>query len=146
MIFREATRADVPTVVAMLQDDGLGARREVAAIEDYLAAFDRMMAEPANRVYVGEADGRIVATYQITFISGLSLRAARRALIESVRVASDRRGGGIGALMFADAETRAREAGCSLMQLTMHHTRTDTKRFYERLGFEPTHIGFKKML
>ena len=146
ILFREAQRADVPMIVALLVDDQLGGTRENDSMDMYLAAFDRLHHEHGNTLIVGEADGRIVATYQLTVITGLSLRAARRAQIESVRVASDLRGQGIGALMFADAEARARDAGCSLIQLTMNKDRTDTARFYQRLGFTPSHIGYKREL
>ena len=146
ILFREAGRADVPAIVALLADDKLGATRENDSMGLCLAAFDRLHQEHGNTLIVGEADGRIVATYQLTVITGLSLRAARRAQIESVRVASDLRGQGIGALMFADAEARARDAGCSLIQLTMNKDRTDTARFYQRLGFTPSHIGYKREL
>ena len=101
---------------------------------------------PRSDLIVGEQDGRIVATYQISYLPGLSLKAARRAQVESVRVASDLRGRGIGAMMMADAETRSRAAGCSLIQLTTNSTRADAHRFYERLGFTPSHIGFKRNL
>ncbi|WP_347311482.1 GNAT family N-acetyltransferase [Defluviimonas sp. SAOS-178_SWC] len=144
--FREATRDDVRAVLALLTDDALGAAREGTDLAPYLAAFDAMKAEGGNTLIVGEKDGRIVATYQLTLISGLSLRASRRAQVESVRVATDMRGQGIGEAMFADAEARARAAGCRLMQLTMNATRRDARRFYERLGFTPSHIGFKRDL
>lgn len=144
--FREATRADVPAVVALLADDALGAAREGADMAAYLAAFDAMQAEGGNALIVGEEAGRIVATCQLTFISGLSLRAGRRAQVESVRVAADRRGSGIGAAMMAEVEARARAAGCRLIQLTSNATRDRARRFYERLGFTPSHIGFKRDL
>lgn len=144
--FREATRDDVAAVVALLRDDALGAGRETAAQADYLAAFDQMRDEGKNHLIVGEIDDRVVATYQITFISGLSLRAARRAQIESVRVASDLRGQELGEALFADAETRARAAGCSLMQLTTNATRDRAQTFYDRLGFTPSHVGYKRDL
>ena len=146
MLWRPATRADVAAVVALLVDDALGATREGVDLPGYLAAFDAMQAEGNNHLIVAEARGRIVATYQITFVSGLSLRAARRAQIESVRVASDSRGLGIGAALMADAETRARAAGCRLMQLTTNRTRSRAQAFYERLGFTASHIGFKRDL
>ncbi|MDJ0824470.1 MAG: GNAT family N-acetyltransferase [Rhodobacter sp.] len=146
VVFRAARRPDVAAVVALLTDDALGARREGEALEVYLAAFEAMQAEGSNDLIVGELEGRIVATYQITFIRGLSLRASRRANIESVRVASDLRGRGIGQALIADAETRARAAGCTLMQLAMNATRSDARRFYEREGFEASHLGFKKPL
>lgn len=144
--FREARRADVPAIVALLRDDALGAEREGGGLEEYFAAFDAIDAEGGNIVIVGEDGSRIVATYQLTVITGLSLRATRRAQVESVRVATDLRGQGVGAAMFADAEARARAAGCGLMQLTMNAGRQDARRFYERLGFTPSHIGFKRRL
>jgi len=146
IVFRQATAADVPSVVALLRDDTLGSAREGLAMEDYVQAFHDMSGEENNLLIVGEADGRIIATYQLTFIRGLSLRAARRAQIESVRVADDMRGHKIGEAMIADAESRARSAGCSLMQLTMNKTRTDSARFYQRVGFTPSHIGYKRDL
>lgn len=32
------------------------------------------------------------------------------------------------------------------MQLTSNTSRTDAHRFYEKLGYAPSHIGFKKPL
>lgn len=144
MIWREATRVDVPAVVALLADDVLGHGRESADLAPYLAAFDAMQEEGGNRLIVAEQDGRVVACYQLTLISGLSLTAARRAQVEGVRVAADLRGRGLGAALMANAE--ARTAGCQLIQLTTNATRTDAHRFYARLGFTPSHIGFKKPL
>lgn len=144
--FRPAQRGDVADVVALLGDDMLGQGREHAALDRYLAAFDAMQAEGANHLIVGTDQRKITACYQITFISGLSLSATRRAQIEGVRVASDARGQGIGALLIQDAEARARAAGCTLLQFTTNRARDDAHRFYERLGFTPSHIGYKKSL
>ena len=145
--WREARAADVPAVVALLADDSLGALREGRDLAVYAAAFDAMQTEAANHLIVGEdARGRIVATYQISFISGLSLNASRRALLEAVRVAADLRGQGAGAALIADAEMRARAAGCRLIQLTSNKSRLRAHAFYERLGFTASHIGYKREL
>lgn len=147
LTWRAARRNEVPVVVALLVDDILGQGREVQDMERYFAAFDAMAQEGNNRVIVGvDATGEILATYQLTFVTGLSLAAARRAQVESVRVAARRRGQGLGQQMFADVEARARAAGCSLIQLTMNASRADSRRFYQALGFEPSHVGFKKSL
>lgn len=146
MIWREGTEVDVPAVVAMLADDVLGSQRENAAPEVYLQAFRDMQAEGSNYLIVGDENGQIVACYQIAFLSGLSLSATRRAQIESVRVASTHRGQGLGQALIADAEARARAAGCRLMQFTTSKSRSDAHRFYGRLGFTPSHIGYKKSL
>lgn len=144
--FRDARREDVAAVVALLADDDFGAKRQTGALSGYLAAFDAMKAQGVSHLIVGEMEGRIVATYQLTFIAGLSHRATRRAQIESVRVASDLRGRGIGRQMMRDAEDRARAAGCGLLQLTTQKVRERAQAFYEGLGFTPSHIGYKRDL
>ncbi len=146
VLWRAARAEDVPAIVAMLADDMLGQARESADMPSYLAAFEAMQAEGGNLLVVGEEDGAIVATYQLTMISGLSLRAARRAQLESVRVAAVRRGQGIGAALMADAEARARASGCTLLQFTSNAERKRAHSFYERLGYAATHVGFKKGL
>ena len=144
--WREAKREDVPAIVALLVEDALGATRETDDMAPYFAAFDAMSYEYGNSLIVGEADGRVVATYQLTFITGLSLRASRRAQVESVRVAAKLRSEGVGAALMRDAEMRAIHAGCTLMQLTTDKSREAAQRFYERAGFTPSHIGFKRKL
>ena len=144
--FRPAKRDEVEAIVALLRDDRLGAGRESGDMGDYLKAFDRMEADPNCLLIVGVEGQRVVACYQLHVLPGLSLRAATRGQIEGVRVASDLRGRGIGERLVDDAAERARAAGCVLMQLTTHRTRADTHRFYERLGFTPSHIGYKRDL
>jgi len=144
--FRPATRADVPVIVALLADDPLGAQREAADMAPYLAAFERVDADPATQLIVGEEAGRIVATYQLSILPGLAQRGQTRAQLESVRVAAELRSQGIGADLVADAEARARSAGARLIQLTTHASRARAHAFYERLGFTHSHRGYKRVL
>lgn len=144
--FREATRADVPAIVALLRDDAFGAERETAGEAAYLAAFDAMAGESANHLIVGVRGDRIVATYQLTLITGLSHRGMRRANIESIRVAADLRGQGLGRRLMQDAEVRARAAGCGMLQLATVAARDRARAFYESLGYVPSHIGYKRTL
>lgn len=144
--FREAVEADIPAVVGLLRDDILGKDRETNEFAHYLAAFRAMMKTPGNRIYVGETEEEIVATYQMTLIDGLSLSASRRAQLEGVRVAAGMRGQGIGARMMSDAISRAKAEGCELVQLTANKLREDAHRFYNQAGFTDSHLGFKMKL
>jgi GNAT superfamily N-acetyltransferase len=138
--------------VALLADDVLGAAREapVAGEDDlddaYWTAFERVQADPGNRIIVAEVDGRVAATLQLTLIPGLSRRGTLRAQIEAVRVAPGQRGQGLGRAMISWAITEARHAGCGLAQLTSDKQRPDAIRFYESLGFAATHEGLKLAL
>lgn len=146
VLWREAVRDDVPAIVTMLADDVLGQGRESDDVAPYYAAFEAMQTEGGNQLIVGEIGGLVVATYQLTMISGLSLKASRRAQVESVRVAADQRGAGLGAALMQDAEARARAGGCALIQLTSNRARERAHGFYAGLGYVASHVGFKKSL
>lgn len=144
---RPATRADVPTIVRLLADDPLGASRETPNdLAPYDEAFDRILAEPQHRLVVAELDGAVVGTLHLTILPGLSRRGASRGLVEAVRVDSSVRSGGLGTQLLTWAVDAARESGCTLVQLTTEASRTDAHRFYERLGFAASHVGFKLTL
>ena len=146
VVFREAVEVDVPAIVGLLKDDVLGQGRESDHFEPYRARWREIEADPNNALIVGCIGAQVVAAYQLTIIPGFTLNATRRAEIEGVRVAADQRGAGVGAALLADAEARSRRAGAGLLQLTMNRQREDSHRFYERNGFVPSHIGFKKPL
>ncbi|MHA7866668.1 MAG: GNAT family N-acetyltransferase [Salipiger thiooxidans] len=146
---RRATKADVAAIVAMLADDPLGATREQPGPplpEAYLDAFRRIDADPNQLLAVAERDGAVIGTLQITFLAGLSRLGATRGQIEAVRVAAQARGMGLGGTLIDWAVEQCRERGCVLVQLTSDASRKDAHRFYERLGFTASHVGFKRPL
>ncbi len=146
MILRAATEADIGAIARLLADDGLGRGREAPGDPAYTSAFKAMSAQPGNVYLVAEIEGAVVGCLQFTVIHGLSRKGVSRAHIEGVRVHADHRGQGIGEALFEAAFARARAAGCTLVQFTTDRKRTDALRFYERLGFEATHWGMKRVL
>ncbi len=112
----------------------------------YRDAFSEIDADPNQFLCVVEDGRRIVGTLQLSFIPGLSREGARRGQIEAVRIARDRRGAKLGEAMLAWAIRECRARGCALVQLTTDKARPDAHRFYERLGFAPSHIGYKLKL
>ncbi|MEU4209863.1 GNAT family N-acetyltransferase [Streptomyces sp. NPDC026206] len=141
---RRATADDLPAIVALLADDELGAQRECPDdLTPYRAAFARLADDPHQHLAVAVRAGRTVGTLQLTVIPGLSRRGATRSLIEGVRVHSDECGSGLGTQLIQWAVDASRREGCRLVQLTSDATRVDAHRFYERLGFEASHLGFK---
>jgi GNAT superfamily N-acetyltransferase len=144
LVIRPATRDDVAAIVALLADDPLGAAREDPDdTGTYDAAYDRVVADPGQHLVVAERDGSVVGTLQLSVIPGLSRRGATRSIIEGVRVARDERGAGLGTELITWAVEESRRLGATLVQLTSDTSRTDARRFYERLGFVASHVGFK---
>ena len=148
MIFRKATKADVPAIVEMLANDPLGALREdLQYPEKYEQAFDRIDKDHNQELIVVEdEDGEIIGTFQLTFIQYLTHQGSIRVQIESVRVRDDQRGKGVGEKMFRWALDHAKEKGAHLVQLTSDKKRPDAIRFYEKLGFVASHEGLKQWI
>ncbi|MEC3919273.1 GNAT family N-acetyltransferase [Nocardia sp. CDC160] len=147
IIFRSATIEDLPAIVSMLADDPLGMVRESADdLRPYRAAFAEIDADPRQELLVAEHSGTVAGTAQLSFLPGLARKGAVRAQIEAVRVARPMRGIGLGSRLIEECVRRARERGCILVQLTSDSSRVDAHRFYSKLGFEASHVGFKLML
>jgi GNAT superfamily N-acetyltransferase len=117
---RAAVRADVPAVVALLDDDELGRETTAGDLAPYLRAFDLVDADPGELLAVAVLDGAVVGTLQLSVIPGLSRGGALRAQPEAVPVANSRRDTGLGTTLL-----------------------TWARRFYRRLGFRTSHEGLE---
>jgi ribosomal protein S18 acetylase RimI-like enzyme len=144
---RRAIAADIPAIVGMLADDELGASRESPDdLAPYHAAFASLEKDPNQCLMVAVRNEDVVGSLQLTLIPGLSRRGATRAVIEGVRVHHSARRAGIGEQMIKWAITESGRRNCRLVQLTSDKSRPDAHRFYERLGFTASHVGFKLQL
>jgi GNAT superfamily N-acetyltransferase len=144
--FREAGRDDIPAIVALLADDPLGMTREKPGSdlpEAYWTAFEAIDRDPNNLLIVAEVDGQIAGTLQLTYIPGLTYTGGERAQIESVRVSAEQRGQGVGQALIGWVIEQARDRGCRVVQLTTDRQRPDAIRFYQKIGFRPSHMGMK---
>jgi len=148
--YREATKNDLTHIIKMLADDQLGSTREDPSLpinKHYLDAFEIIDNDPNNELIVLESDDSanpsIMGILQLTYIPYLTYQGSWRCLIEGVRVHQDFRGQGLGTKLFEWAIDRAKQRGCNIVQLTSNKTRSEAIRFYESLGFEASHEGFK---
>ncbi|WP_049731266.1 GNAT family N-acetyltransferase [Rhizobium ecuadorense] len=148
--FRLARQSDLAAIVRLLADDDLGATREVVSDPvdaAYLSAFAAIEADANQLLAVAiDASDKVVGCLQLSFLPGLSRMGMWRGQIESVRVASDIRGSGLGSAFIEWAIGQCAARGCGLVQLTSDKTRADSIRFYEKLGFVASHEGLKRSL
>lgn len=147
-MLREAKREDIRRIVEMLADDALASGREnlKSAMKAYEAAFDAIVSDSNNTLYVWDEDGEVMGCLQLTFIPGISYQGAWIAQVEGVRVDRSMRGEGIGEEMMKFVTAKSRERGCKHLQLLTDKRRFDAQRFYERLGFVMSHEGMKLKL
>lgn len=142
--FREATSADLPNLIALLQDDQLGLTREdttdLAACQQ---AFQPILADPNHFILVIENNGELLGCVQVSYLPNLTFKGLWRAQLEGVRIKSSCRGGGLGKQLIKEGIALAQARGCGIIQLTTNKACPEAIVFYEQLGFENTHVGMK---
>ncbi len=149
VLIREAVFADLPGIIHVFMGDETGQHGDVWSDETrpaYEQAMRGIIASQSNTLFVAEQAGQIVGTFQVTLIPGLVAKGRLRAKLESVHVRPEYRGKGLGGRMVSHALVFAKGQGAGMMELTSNKRRKDAHRFYENLGFERSHEGFKKTL
>jgi GNAT superfamily N-acetyltransferase len=148
VLVRTATGADLGRIAELMNLGGVPGRppRETPGdLEPYRRAL-RDVDAGTGEVLVAEQEGEVVGVCQLIVFRHLQARGGLCAEVESVHVHPDRRGHGIGSVLTQAAVDRARALGCYRIQLTSNEVRRGAHRFYERLGFTASHLGFKLAL
>ena len=146
---RRAAEGDLGAILRLLRDDAVAAARDGAVTpatdERAREAFAAVLEDSRNDLVVAtDAAGAVVATLQLTTIPGLARGGALRLQVEAVRVDGSLRSAGLGsALMRWVMDVAAPAVGAGLVQLTSDAARPEAHRFYLRLGFTDSHVGFK---
>jgi GNAT superfamily N-acetyltransferase len=147
-LIREAREDDLPRLLELLTQLSQDGERPEAAVPPvgaaHRAALHAMRADSRITLLVLEVEGRVVGTLTLYVLPGLAHGARPAAIVEHVVVEAGLRGRGYGQQLMAHAEALARAHGCSKVALTSNRRRTAAHRFYDRLGYARTHIGFSK--
>ncbi|MEN8236756.1 MAG: GNAT family N-acetyltransferase [Pseudomonadota bacterium] len=149
IIFRRAEIADLPAIIGLLCQDELGSNRESQGTSSYPLyekAFKQISKDPNQYLLVAENNDAIVGTCHLTFMPSLTFKGSMRMNIEAVRVHADWRGKGLGEKMLQHAVNMAKERECKIVQLATNKQRHLAQSFYEKLGFQATHVGMKLCL
>ena len=140
-MLRDATAGDLEALARFVNDAYRGAfAREGWTHEADLLDGQRTdpnllaeMIEPPSAILLGrDGDGPIRACVQV------GVRRAGVYYLGMLAVDPRQQGSGLGRAIVAAVETRAREAGCATIELTVIHLRTALVAWYERLGYRRT--------
>jgi GNAT superfamily N-acetyltransferase len=144
---RIAEAEDLEAILALTAEDSMHYYDEPGEITiNQRDAFDEITADANQDLLVGEVEGRIVCTAQVTWMRMLAADGGLYCQVEAVRTSAALRGQGIGATLMASIEDEARKRGAARIQLTSNQQRTRAHAFYESLGFVSSHVGMKKYL
>jgi GNAT superfamily N-acetyltransferase len=142
LTLRDATEADLPTVLALYEAAGLDTPGALSA-GDAQAAWQRLRREaPTARILLAEHSNEPVATLTLFVLPLLLHRGAPAALVEGVAVHPKTQGQGVGRWLMHEAMRIAQEQGCYKLALSSNHKREDAHAFYDRLGFHRHGVSF----
>lgn len=128
MIVRDLLPTDLSAATALLGQ--LGYPLSETELQKRL---DRVAAAPDHTVRAAESAGTIVGL--IHLFERPALEKASEAVVQSLVVAAEHRGTGVGALLMQEAEAWARSRGLPGITLYTRIDRDAARAFYERLGY-----------
>lgn len=147
VVIRSAGSDDVERLVELLEYGSLIDRKEDSSnLDVYLSALVQIQETSGSDLLVAELDGEVVGMCQLMVFRHFQCQGGLCAEIESMHVHPAFRSRGIGGQLLSSAVEAARRAGCYRVQLTSNSQRTEAHRFYVRQGFQPSHVGFKRLL
>ncbi len=94
--------------------------------------YDTIEGNPAYRIFVAEADGRIVGAATLLIEQKFLLKGAKFGYLEDMAVRKEYQGKGIGQRLVQAALQEAEQAGCLNVRLDCND---ETAPFYEKSGF-----------
>ncbi|GAA0588421.1 GNAT family N-acetyltransferase [Craurococcus roseus] len=137
-LLRDAEPRDLPTVVRLV--------RALARYEklEHLARgteelFGRALFGTPPRAFalIAEGPGGEAAGFALWFYSFRTFQALPCLYVEDVYVEPERRGSGLGRLIFADLARRALAEGCDRMEWSVLDWNAPSIAFYDRIGSRP---------
>ena len=135
LTIRPARSADLPRLLSLYESLKTAAESAMS-LEAAQSRLRGLESDPSQRLYVAELDRRVVGTFSLTFVPGISHGGRDSCVIEDVVVDDTLRRAGIGKRMMRFAMRASAERGCYKLSLSSHVHREAAHRFYEGLGFE----------
>lgn len=110
----------------------------------FQTVFRHNLAAPSVHYLVAESGGTVVG-FVSCHVQSLLHHVGRVGEIQELFVDAPYRNQRIGHQLMATLDGLARELGLVNLEVTTNRVRADTHRFYEGLGFTPTHYKFVKV-
>jgi N-acetylglutamate synthase-like GNAT family acetyltransferase len=147
---RDAREEDLPRILALLYQLSQSSSNPEATVralgDEHRAILDDFTQNPHFHLLVLEVDGEVQGTLHLYLLPNMGRGGPPWAVVEHVVVDEAVRSHRYGELLMAEAIRRAKASGSRRMSLGSNLRRTDSHRFYERLGFKASQKGFVRAL
>jgi len=143
VIVREMAVEDM-TALAALYEQFWG---EESDVREMMRRFEEIQAAGTHILLCAEADGRMIGSVMGVVCAELYGGCQPFLVVENMIVDQTRRRAGVGRVLLAELERRAKRRGCTQAILVTELDRTGARRFYEANGYPAgKNTGYKKKL
>ncbi len=142
VIVREATVKDAEALLNLYRQ--LGGHGPPPTLAQAVEAIGDTGEQPWVHLLVATIDDVVVGTATLVIVPGMAHASRPWGQIENMVVHEDQRRKGIGEALMQRCDEISREAGAYKLQLMSSHPRKAAHAFYERMGFDPQSVGFRK--
>lgn len=141
LIIRPAVRSDLPQLLALYAH--LDPADQMPPQDVAERRFEELRKYHGSAIFVGVADGPVIASCTLVIIPNLTRRGQPYGLIENVVTHTAYRGRSFGKQMLQTAVTAAWQADCYKVMLMTGSKKPSTLAFYAAAGFEQSKTGFQ---
>ena len=139
---RELEQQDL-SQLALLYEQFWGDQSELHKMEQELEVIKK---EKKHIILVAEREGIVIASVMGILCRDLYGDCRPFLVVENMIVDRSNRKSGIGRMLLAELEVRAKALNCSQIILVTEQNRADACGFYEAYGFQKNNKGYKKKL
>lgn len=115
----------------------------IFTVEEVQGRLNLLAGSGTDPVLLAVQDGAAVGLIALHFATMLQVREPV-ARVTALVVQDEVRGAGVGKLLIDAGDTLARQAGCSILELTTAVARGDAHAFYRKLGFTNSSLRFSR--
>ena len=134
LTIRRATLADVPQLLALYTLLDIEPEPEMP-LQQAQQHFTQLVSNAAHQIYVAELEQRVVGSFALIWVGGLSHGARCSCIVEDVVVTHEVQRSGIGQQMMRFAMGLCASRNVYKLVLSSHLKRSAAHQFYEGLGF-----------
>ncbi|MBN2240433.1 MAG: GNAT family N-acetyltransferase [Dehalococcoidales bacterium] len=147
---RKAMEKDLPRLIELYEQLAQGGapdeKNPTELTDRHSKALSDIFALPGFEVIVAEEGDTVIGTMTLSIIPNLTHGGLPWAIVENVVVDSTCRRTGVGKMLMDYVVEKATEAGCYKVQLMSDKRRTESHKFYQSIGYQPTAEGFRLYL
>ncbi len=143
VIIKKASKNDIPVILDLLYELGRPRPQNNSEVKRFESKIIKYLYDTDKQIIVAKLEGNVIGIVCIMFLSRLNRKPPEMYIPELV-IAKKHQGKGIGKKIIEYCVIFATKKKCHRIRLESGNQRTDSHKFYRKIGFEQSSLSFTK--